>query len=184
MFLWQKFRESNVLLNKLLKSWFHEIFFSKWEFLIFPHEVLHVQSEFTKNDETEYAICLCKMFSWIFQKIEKPIFHSVLKLISRKNYLFFLLFFYSHGKKVACFTDFSINSMKFLHTIYTFIEFWFHEKFPKIFFFLFFRIMILRPKSFVYFCINLNTSDIRFLEKSKNKCWNQCEQQDMNETEM
>ena len=117
-----------------------DFFFSRRrDFLVFPQRavVLHVQSEFTKNNETEYAICLCKMFSWIFQKIEKPIFHSVLKLISRKNYLFFLLFFYSHGKKVACFTDFSINSMKFLHTIYTFIEFWFHEKFPKIFFFCF-----------------------------------------------
>ena len=36
---WQKFRESNLLLNKLLKSCFHEIFFSVWENISFFYRV-------------------------------------------------------------------------------------------------------------------------------------------------
>ena len=34
---WKNFVKVTVLLNKLLKSWFDEIFFGEREFLVFPH---------------------------------------------------------------------------------------------------------------------------------------------------
>ena len=37
------FRESKALLNKLLKSWFHEIFCGERKFIIFPHGALHIE---------------------------------------------------------------------------------------------------------------------------------------------
>ena len=90
---WYKFRESNttLLLQKLLKSWFHDIFFTLWKFSPFEIRIQSSMSSSTKLCSTIKTISILfwhnfhlhKIFHFLSERYEKSVKSGLLGLFCK-----------------------------------------------------------------------------------------------------